>query len=501
MGEIRVKSENLATDVHTWERAELNPVGVIVPTPTSSDYGILSDYIPITGGGTYTYSHNNGFPVNSVGTNSFCVIGWWDINKNWINRNGGANDRSDLTITAPNNAAYARLCYKSYGNLEGCSFVTGSTALPYQPYFLTLPSHQKTSTGWKDIPTHTMTATGWQGELTSQSPLEFRATGQSLLDWRVDGKTSENLFDKNNTEGIEDNYYINQNTGDKSSDSLYYISAPIAVTSGERYYWIFRLSSGGNPHAAPTVGFYDANDNQIGVAFHNFRGQSFPFTPPANCAYIRASVYKSDIDEAMLVKSSIAPTSYEPYGGVGVKTENVISHYLDNSIIDSTTNNTIVYSASYNIACVPVILGEKYSMLRTASQTPIICAFFENEPQVGSTTYNSEVPVTLSGSSGTITSPVTGWMTVLTSKMVSPHENMVVIEGENIPSTYIPYGYKIPVTVNDTTTNLYTDAQLMDGDSLDFATDQTSIPITQGDNTLTVDTAVQPSKVFVKFEG
>lgn len=48
---------------------------------------------------------------------------------------------------------------------------------------------------------------------------------------------------------------------------------------------------------------------------------------------------------------------------------------------------------------------------------------------------------------------------------------------------------------------VYTDHQLMDGDSIDFSTDQTQIPIATGNNTLTVDTAVQPSKVFVKFEG
>jgi hypothetical protein len=52
-----------------------------------------------------------------------------------------------------------------------------------------------------------------------------------------------------------------------------------------------------------------------------------------------------------------------------------------------------------------------------------------------------------------------------------------------------------------TTTNLYTDHQLMDGDSIDYATDQTEIPIATGNNTLTVDTTVKPKSVFVKFEG
>lgn len=61
--------------------------------------------------------------------------------------------------------------------------------------------------------------------------------------------------------------------------------------------------------------------------------------------------------------------------------------------------------------------------------------------------------------------------------------------------------YRIPVTVNGVTTTLYTDHQLMDGGSIDFTTDQTTIPLAAGNNTLTVDTAVQPKSVFVKFEG
>lgn len=128
------------------------------------------------------------------------------------------------------------------------------------------------------------------------------------------GVRTENLFDKNNTEGIENNCYISQGTGNIVAHVQYYITAPIAVTSGETYYWVFHLTSGGVTSSMPTVGFFDANDNQIGVASHSQLSPFFSFIPPANCAYIRASVYKSDINEAMLVKSSTAPTSYTPYG-------------------------------------------------------------------------------------------------------------------------------------------------------------------------------------------
>lgn len=61
--------------------------------------------------------------------------------------------------------------------------------------------------------------------------------------------------------------------------------------------------------------------------------------------------------------------------------------------------------------------------------------------------------------------------------------------------------YRIPVTVGGVTTDLYTDHQLMDGDSIDYTTTETTIPLETGNNTLTVDTAVQPKSVFVKFEG
>lgn len=73
------------------------------------------------------------------------------------------------------------------GVIEEIMLNEGSTALPFQPYFLNRPAHQYVNGEWIDIPTHKYTNNRWQGELTSQSPLEFKATGQSLLDWRIEG--------------------------------------------------------------------------------------------------------------------------------------------------------------------------------------------------------------------------------------------------------------------------------------------------------------------------
>lgn len=151
-------------------------------------------------------------------------------------------------------------------------------------------------------------------------PAQYTANGDYLADYRIYGAAggvgdkTVNLFDKDITEGIEDNCYISKTTGNKVSDAQYYISAPITVISEETYYWVFHITSGGAFHTAPTVGFFDANDNQIGVAPHGSGVKYFPFTTPANCAYIKASVYKMDLNEAMLTKGSTAPASYVPYG-------------------------------------------------------------------------------------------------------------------------------------------------------------------------------------------
>ena len=83
------------------------------------------------------------------------------------------------------------------------------------------------------------------------------------------------------------------------------------------------------------------------------------------------------------------------------------------------------------------------------------------------------------------------------------------------PAEYEPYGYRVPVTVNSNTTNIYLDEQLVksgdDADYIDYVmqkrynADGTSqsveLPALQtidGTNTLSVETTVQPSKVMIK---
>lgn len=64
---------------------------------------------------------------------------------------------------------------------------------------------------------------------------------------------------------------------------------------------------------------------------------------------------------------------------------------------------------------------------------------------------------------------------------------------------YEPYGYKIPVTCGGTTTNIYLDEPLEENESISMSDKGISIPTINGTNILTVDTTVQPRKVYVKL--
>ena len=254
---------------------------------------------------------------------------------------------------------------------------------PYNPDWDNKPAHQYINGEWIDIPTHHFINNRWQGELTSQSPLKFRADGE-MLDWRVEGKTSGNLFDENT---IEKNKYIYNGTINNSTVSNLSDYIPIKNNSTYILSWIADTLSSANPRQ---IGIFNSQKEYLDyiqfAPYKNFTIQSNALIELniAGAAYIRITV-DTQMTNIMLNLGSTAPP-YEPYGGVG--------------------------------------------------------DYDETEQK-----------------------------------------------------------YKIPVTVNGITTNLFTDHQLMDGDSIDFTTDQTAIPIATGNNTLTVDTAVKPSKVFVKFEG
>ena len=80
-------------------------------------------------------------------------------------------------------------------------------------------------------------------------------------------------------------------------------------------------------------------------------------------------------------------------------------------------------------------------------------------------------------------------------------ENVMLWEGSSNVSVYEPYGYKVPIVCGGTTTNIYLNEPLGENESISMNDTGVSIPTINGSNTLSVDTSVQPSSVYVKYKG
>ena len=81
---------------------------------------------------------------------------------------------------------------------------------------------------------------------------------------------------------------------------------------------------------------------------------------------------------------------------------------------------------------------------------------------------------------------------------IANYKNIQLVAG-SIGYDYEPYGYKIPVVCGGTTTNIYLDEPLEESESVSLSDTGVSIPTINGSNTLSVNTTVQPSSVYVKY--
>ena len=286
-------------------------------------------YTAIDNTKTYTISYEQITNLSKV------RINYYTSNNTHIERQEiDALSVNNAQLSIPNNAAFIKWTLYSTATIN-ISFVAsikimlneGSTAEPYEPYGNT----------WNDIPYRRYeTAT----DVVTNLPVEIFTDGQPVSSYTIKGNTSTsgtpsqsnpvtidgvgnrtaNLFDKDRTQGIIANTYVNQSEQQVSSQS-YYLSYPITVTEGETYTWSFN-SEYGAQHSAPTVGFYDNSDTLIGVAIHDANVFHFTFTVPNNTSYIRASVYVGagvpNITPMLIEGTTTVPDNrvmaYIPYG-------------------------------------------------------------------------------------------------------------------------------------------------------------------------------------------
>lgn len=375
----------------------------------------------------------------------------------------------------------------------------------------TKPAHKKTSTGWQDIPTHTMTANGWQGELTSQSPLRFRADGE-MLDWRIDGKTSGNLFDIS-TDLVTHLGFSSTSGGIISIKSTNNAIGFYVKCQPDKYYTLSRATNTNNRFS---IGFTadEPVDGTPLLSYTPFETSDTSVTAlsPSNanyiCAYLTNQYDPITDDLRLMLNEGSTALPYEPYGGVGdwdettqryripvrVEGENLFDGELEQGSLNSndgsevvnntrvrTVGNTLLKEGTYTINCAGATGGV------------VVCAYNTDD-----LSYDKAASYVGQWRSLPFTFVVDNERLYrfafkkANDSVIVPSEitDIQLLEGAYTADTLPPYEVSI-----------YTDHQLMDGDSIDYTTTETTIPLETGNNTLTVDTAVQPSKVFVKFEG
>lgn len=164
--------------------------------------------------------------------------------------------------------------------------------------------------------------------------------------------------------------------------------------------------------------------------------------------------------------------NYRMYGdsdGAGVQTENLIADIIDNGNIDGSGKIILYTSANtYRLLVAPIISGKTYTICSTGSISTIY-GIYDSLPEIGSISYDTSRHI-VNAASETFVAPITGYIAFREDYNITTY---MLIEGSTAPTTYIPFGYKIPISNSDgTNTSNYDlflgDSKLYEDEYLDY---------------------------------
>lgn len=178
---------------------------------------------------------------------------------------------------------------------------------------------------------------GENTEITGELPVDFRSNGDDLLRYEIYGTSDGvgeigNLFNKNAP--YTSGKYLNT-SGAEVSGATWGISEYIPI-EGNTTYTAYNLSGGG-----ASACWYNENKNFIDG--ENYGGAATKsFSLPSNARYIRLTlrlVNPSNVDTLMLIKGTVSPSEYIPYGykiplviSSGTKTKTIDAYIGDSKL-------------------------------------------------------------------------------------------------------------------------------------------------------------------------
>lgn len=358
-----------------------------------------------------------------------------------------------LDFTSPGGAIDE---WKIYGNSSGPTEVLETqSVLP-----TTITAHSGNAVDWEIYGNNNPVVENKTGDL----PIEVSATAGNAVDWTIygnDDNGTENLFDISKVAGgaiTVDGYTFTKGFTSYWYDIFSHTSGYGAALQTDK---AIKLSAGTYSLSAieitPSipkwnVRYADLNgQNQEDIISSKILPQTFTL---ANDGYVSFRIDQGTptVSGLMLVKGSTAPDHYIPYQqGVGERTRNLVFTYLDSASIDS--NGSIGGNNVYDLAVAPVTSGETYSVLRNYTvSSSCVYGFFTEQPTYGSTTYNDSRSYN-SAVSFSFKAPIDGYVAFWSQKEANRHQSTCV-KGSTAPTTYIPYGYQIPLDIRHKTKNL-----------------------------------------------
>ena len=366
---------------------------------------------------------------------------------------------------------------------------SGSTALPYEPYYI--HSLRKLGTSTDTIttlpavlyPTGTTATVGLKGNMsqigtpTSTTPIQPSECGER----------TGNLFDKNATDTnngyVVDGYLTSDGT--IHTNNGYRTSEYIPILSNQKY---ITYAAGLN---TPSVCFYDANKNYISGV--NYAGRQYAtFTTPSDAKYVRLSFRNVD-GTIMFLNLGGTPLPYEPYG--------IKIPILNNS------QTTPVYLGEVETTrrIRKLVLDGTESVSKDTGQDPTLYFLRYKHIQINSycTHLRSVSSKPQSGEFSTV-AQYDGYIFMnFGADIMNAQQSGNTIEGfkEYLATQYAA---GTPVTVwyvlAEPTTGIVNEPLRKIGDYADTVSGIT-IPVTTGANTIDVDTTLKPSEVELTYTG
>ena len=369
---------------------------------------------------------------------------------------------------------------------------------------VTFDSGQKFISDNSSLKDYKIYGNGGEIHSTGVLPLTFTAKGCNAVDWTIYGNddAGENLYGVNASVSISTVSAVcsgseiaiesdGTNTIVSATAANWKNNLSVNLSAGSYGYKIERTGT--------TTGIissiYDVNNTAIGSS-----QTSGTFTLPADTSvyigfYIPANTIANGAIKLIITAGSTAPDHYIPYQqGVGERTENLFNGNFEQGLYSTSSGNPIdspryirsdkqvissgeTYTFSFNCPKVgPAGSGKDVWVSFWAADNHYIK--YQQETQ-----YTEHMTFTTPGNAGYVALFVgAGANGEMTPTDIS---DVMLVKGNTAPTTYIPYGYEIPISVNNTLQTFYIgDSPLTAGQSISKTSTGQDIELFDGENTV-----------------